>query len=297
MKHSLSKLNKKHLIFIGLFVFAGISLLIYTRAAAPVANFEAENASTVGSQEYPDATASGGTFMQFGTGTTAPPQPAGRPTASNTGYKGTLRNHPGGTITTSMSDVNFTGPITITGNNVTIRNFKVNAGGGTYGIEPNGTNTVLEDGEIVNMASTGIYGSNFVARRLNIHESGNDGIKPLNNAVIEYSYIHHLGKQADSHADAVQARGSVGLLVRGNNCDIPHGGGYKGNSCVLMENGARDIKVEGNWLNSGNFVVKCETVSNIVVRNNRFGRDTQYKPIGGCPNSGGNVWDDTGLPI
>jgi hypothetical protein len=105
-----------------------------------------------------------------------------------------------------IENVDITERIKIEANNVTIRNFKINAVGTSYGIIANlgYTGLQVEDGEIFNMNSAAILGTGFTVLRLNIHDSGGDGIKAQGGTeptFVAYSWIHHLGKLPSAHAD------------------------------------------------------------------------------------------------
>lgn len=221
------------------------------------------------------------------------PVPSGRPGPDNTGPTGTLTPISGALNQAGKvyENVSITGGAKITASNITLRNFRVN--GGLYGIQiaDGVTGVVIERGEIVNFDSAGIIGSNWTARYLEIHESQRDGMKPGKNTVLEYSYMHHLGKATGAHADALQLRGSVNHKSRYNFCDIgwPAPSGYRSNACYMIEEGAHDVLIENNWLNGGNYTVNCEGGNggfyNITIRNNYFGK-SQYGRVAGCSSSG-----------
>lgn len=233
-----------------------------------------------------------------------------KPDASNTGPSGTLTNSGSITVTTNgavIQNLNISGTITVQANNVTIRNCRIT--GGAYGINAmqNGpfTGLLIEDCEIRDSTSAGIYGRNFTMRRTEIHQMGRDAIKPRGNVTVEQCYIHHLGTISGAHADAVQAReGGSNHLFRYNNIDLPNDpppSGYTHNAAFIleMESGSLpNFVIDKNWLNGGNYTIYVE-VSGVSITNNKFGRDYQYGLLsisGGSPTVSGNVWEDNGQP-
>ncbi len=207
--------------------------------------------------------------------------------------------------TTLFEDVYITGTVYILADDVTFRNFVLDANGGHYAFrncyssDPCHSGLVLEDGEVFNFRSAAIVASNYRATRLNVHESQGDAFKVLgDNVVIEGSWFHHLGRSEGAHADGVQSQsdGATNVVIRGNHCDIPvpPPSGYKSNACWL--GGVGDALIQGNWLNGGNYTVYCNDGIDLV--DNRFGRDYRYGTITGiCRTNSGNVWDDSGEPL
>lgn len=231
-----------------------------------------------------------------------------KPNSSNTGYTGTLTSSGSITVNTAgavIENLNISGGVHVKANNVTIRNCKID--GGIYGVRCNYgyTGLVIEDCEIVNSSSSGVFGSNFTARRLEIHEMYSDAIKPITNCLVESCYVHHIGRAVGSHADAVQSRdGGSNMTFRWNNFDlIPTGvqPPYSSNSAFIMQsvNGAlTNTLVEENWMNGGSYTYHGDGNSGITVRYNIFGRDALYGVL--YPNSApvwyGNVYEDNGDP-
>ncbi|MEM1448998.1 MAG: LamG domain-containing protein [Planctomycetota bacterium] len=221
---------------------------------------------------------------------------------------------------TTLENVAINGPIRIEADNVTIRNFRLDGGGATFGIysREGGVNLLIEDGEIVNCSAAGIAGRHWTARRLNIHEMGSDGVKCDGTNIVENCWIHHLGRDPGAHADGNQTRGGGGchnIVIRGNNFDMPipdgpNGPGppYASNATLFISTavGTTDnVLIEGNWMNGGNFTVYLRDKqrgygppSNVTMINNRFGRDYRHGVLVNDPGLGaiisGNVWDDTG---
>ena len=90
-----------------------------------------------------------------------------------------------------------------------------------------GTNILIEDVEVAVVAPSatvdGIWGANFVGRRLNIH-GGVDGLKAGSNTRLECSYIHDQAYFASdpnqgggpTHNDAIQILEGTGIHIVGN---------------------------------------------------------------------------------
>ena len=85
-----------------------------------------------------------------------------RPWAHNTGPTNVGALVPSGSITIStngavVENLDVTGQITVTADNVTIRNFRVDASASPwYGIHNKGSNLLIEDGEIFGARSAGV---------------------------------------------------------------------------------------------------------------------------------------------
>jgi len=192
-----------------------------------------------------------------------------KPGSGNTGYSGTLAAYTGpSTIKTPgtiIENVFVNGGLTIEADNVIIRNFKIN--GGRYGISCGSgqKGLVIEDGEIYNVISAAVYGSNVILRRLNIHDSGGDGLKLLRNALVEACWIHRLGTKDGAHADGDQTTAGADLTFRGNNFDMPGpgtpnypGSPYKSNATFKITTAAGSIDnvlIENKWLTGGAYTI------------------------------------------
>lgn len=233
-----------------------------------------------------------------------------KPGPSNTGVPAgtTLTSYTGSyTITTDGTVIDskiMTSRLHIKANNVTIRKCRWDSGGPysiqcTYGY----TGLLVEDCELRNMGSAGIYGSNFTARRLNIHDSDGDGLKPSANCLVESCWIHHLGKGDGAHADGVQTHGGGGsnFTYRYNNFDMPvtDPAPYKSNAAFMLEPDGgelHNVLIEYNWMNGGNYTVYGSNMSGVTVRYNYFGRDYRHGIKSKVVNWYGNVWEDNGQP-
>ena len=123
---------------------------------------------------------------------------------------------------TTIENVVIGGTVNIEADNVTIRNFVIRSGG-FYGINiRSGKGHLFEDGLIHGPRSSGVLGSDFTARRLEVTHVGGDAFKPRRNFVIENSWMHRLGYNEGAHADGVQMVGSDegNGIIRNNYFDM-----------------------------------------------------------------------------
>ena len=229
---------------------------------------------------------------------------AEKPGLDNTGYTGDLTTSDFQYAKTDgmvIEGLDLTGPVYVKANNVTIRNCRIT--GGTYGVQANfgKTGLLIEDCEITQSKSAGIFGNDFTARRVYIHNTGADGIKPGNDWVVEYSYITDMGSIEGAHADGVQmVSGSNGTL-RYNTFEMPaNTTGFENSQVILLktDSGAiDDITIDNNWINGGGYSVQVRgTPTDITITNNRFGRDYNYWVIIADVDItwSGNTWEDSG---
>ncbi len=238
-----------------------------------------------------------------------------KPGPHNTGPKDRSNLRKVGSITitkkgTILENVHIEGTLIIRADNVIVRNFVVDGKGSRYGIQCSFGNKgiLLQDGEVFDVGSSGVFGSGFTAQRLNVHESGGDGFKTSSGSIVEYCWVHHLGTAEGAHADANQSRDGESMIFRGNFFDIPIdiGAPYKSNACLIIQTGLGpidDVLIEDNWLTGGNYTLYITDKgqghgppSNVRVINNRFGRGHRYGVIDmhGYVHLEGNRWDDTG---
>ena len=247
-----------------------------------------------------------------------------RPWAHNTGPSNPAALTPSASLTIKtdgavLENLDITGRVKIEASNVTLRNFRIDATGTSYGIliEDGHGGILLEDGEIFNMKSSGILAySDFTARRLHIHDSGADGLKVQGGSgptVIESCFIEKLGRNPTAHADGNQTRGGSSITFRYNNIYMPYPGTpnypgepYKSNATFMLELDISKFVIEHNWLTGGNYTIYCPSKGGVTVRNNVFGRDNAGLPAGkdalriragNCDQWSGNRWEDTGKPI
>lgn len=210
---------------------------------------------------------------------------------------------------TVLENVAIKGMMRIKADNVTIRNFTIDAGT-HYGIQiaPGVKGTKIENGEIINVNSAAILGMGFHAIALNIHESGGDGIKPQGTGgpvIIERCWIHHLGKNEGAHADAIQSVGGEDMTFRHNffDLEVDPKPPYKANANFMLQNKKgklANLTIEQNWIDGGGWMIYVPGNSdNIRIVNNKFSREYRFGLINGLEHTTwqGNVWEDTGEPI
>jgi hypothetical protein len=261
-------------------------------------------------------------YTDIATATTAEAPALGtKPGAPNTGPTNPNALTSSGSISTThagqiIENVDVNGTIDVNHDNVTIRNFRVNAGNAGHAINYGWgrTGLVVEDGEVsyFGEAAVGLNYTNYTARRLNVHHGQRDGFKAEGNVLIENNWVHYLGMLPGAHADGVQSSKGSNLTVRGNNFDLPWDIGVESTSAFMIKSDfgpINNVLIEGNWLNGGQFTiyvtagsfngVNQPSPSNVRILNNRFGRDNHYGlyyPGTATTVRQGNVWDDTGAP-
>lgn len=261
-----------------------------------------------------------------GAGGGAPACPGAKPDATNTGVPA------GVTLTVVNGDVTVTqdgttidaqdihGFLTIRASHVRVtrsivRGRATTSNAGVIRVDA-GTDVVIEDTEIAVAAPSatvdGMWGENFVARRMNIH-GGVDGMKLGSNDTVECSYVHDLASFASdpnqgggaTHNDAIQILEGTGIRIVGN--QLVAARAQNAAIQVTQDFGVvGDLRIEGNWADGGgctfNFAHKVEDALTVDTARNRFGRDSFYD----CPilkstkttlHSTGDVWDDDGTPV
>ena len=156
---------------------------------------------------------------------TPPPPGAGDPTDRPWEHKNTGPSNPGALspsgslmITTDgavYENLDVNGDIYIDADNVTIRNFRIRAGGASYGMKvfDGHSGVVIEDGEITGFGSAGILGVGYTASRLHVHTSGGDAFKIQGvggPTVLQTSFVEKFGLvNGVDHSDAVQSNDST----------------------------------------------------------------------------------------
>jgi hypothetical protein len=247
-----------------------------------------------------------------------------RPWAHNTGPRQPELLVPSGPLMIESDgalyeNIDVTGDVWIDADDVTIRNFRINANGESYGVNvlEGHHGVLLEDGEIFGMTSAGVLGVGLTARRLHIHDSYGDGMKIQGEGgptLVESCFIEKLGAAPEAHADGNQTRGGSNITFRYNNIYMPAPGTpkypgqpYKSNSAFFLQLDVSNFVIEHNWLTGGNYTIYCITNGGgVSVRNNVFGRENGGLPEGNassrilsgrCDVWTGNVWEHTGRPL
>lgn len=210
-----------------------------------------------------------------------------------------------------VQDRDITGTLTVTGQNVTIRRCRLtnNSGSTPYGIRINGGSAVIEDCEIIGYQN-GIAFSNYVARRVEVRGSSQDGMKIGSNCLIENCWIHDLIPSPGAHADAMQAEGgTLNLIVRGCNIDPSNNDEYGNAAIILKKDNAGDsagpVLIERNLLGGGNYTLFAlpgnlgAVTQNATITGNRWKANARYGPrsVSMPVTWTSNTWQDSGLAI
>lgn len=262
-------------------------------------------------------TANNATVWAQGSSNNAPPAGTYKPNAETTGPNNIYVTNPQpltkiGSINitedgTILENVEVTGVIRIKAANVTVRNFRI-IGTTWLGIDLGeaGANILIEDGEIINSKTAAIRGSDFIARRLKIHNMGGDAFKPFRNVVLEENYIYDLGYTSDAHADGVQVIHGDNIVIRGNHFYMPWDTeNYKNTQTIILQSNdgpVNNVLIEKNWINGGQVSVQVRDTdfgapTNIRILQNQWGRLYQHQPWiinGDGTIRAGNRWEDTG---
>jgi hypothetical protein len=180
-----------------------------------------------------------------------------------------------------------------------------------------GSDIVIEDVEVAVASPSatvdGVWGQNFIGRRLNIH-GGVDGLKLGSGSTLECSYVHDLASFAvdpnqnggPTHNDAIQILDGTGIHVVGN--QLVAAMDQNAAIQVTQDFGAvGDLHMEQNWADGGGCTFNIShkgaaSLTDVHAIGNRFGRNSFFD----CPilkstqttlDSSGNVWDDDGTPV
>lgn len=250
------------------------------------------------------------------------PAPGGFPDASSTGVQSGVNLRPSGSIHVTQDGTvidgrHVSGTITVSADNVTIRNTLIQGGGDRYPIRltDGATNTLIEYVEVDNQGSTGIgifigsSASHTTVRYVDIH-SAEDGIRIQgDNTTIEYSFVHDLARQSGGHHDSIQIRSGDNITIRGNNLqayvasiDDPMNAAIQIGSLV-GDDRISNLLVINNLMNGGNFTINGggrDEVDSARYSGNKFGRDCRYGAAGNIQHSvweSSNVWLDNGEPV
>ena len=194
-----------------------------------------------------------------------------------------------------VENVNVSGSIRVEVPHVIVRNFRASADA-LYVVQTNYDgvyNVLIEDGEVIggrtNTSAPIIVRDGVTLRRLEIHESGGDGVKVQgSNFTMENCWVYDLGAKERAHADGVQGTINSGRwsnhVNRNNFFDMAVDelvAPYKSNATIFLHTGTRaesgsgidNVIIENNWLIGGNFSLPLAgDMSDVVVRNNQFGR-------------------------
>jgi hypothetical protein len=180
-----------------------------------------------------------------------------------------------------------------------------------------GSDILIEDVEVAVASPSatvdGVWGENFIGRRLNIH-GGVDGLKLGTGSTLECSYVHDLASFAvdpnqnggPTHNDAIQILDGTGIHIVGN--QLVAAMDQNAAIQVTQDFGAvGDLHMEQNWADGGGCTFNIShkgaaSLTDVHAIGNRFGRNSYFN----CPilkstqttlDSSGNVWDDDGTPV
>jgi hypothetical protein len=201
---------------------------------------------------------------------------------------------------TVIENVDVTGDIEIVdgASDVTIRNFRIRSDGYWGIFVRDGSNIVIEDGEIDGLDSVhdAIRGASYTARRLHIHNVGGDSFKGDGDNVLECNYVTSIGQAPGAHGDGIQMMGGGNIRIERNNFDLTTG---ELTACIFpfgTDPVSGPVYVEENRLNGGAYIVYCH--ANLHVTGNVFGDDYAYGPVTDqCGTWSDNVWESTGQPV
>lgn len=182
--------------------------------------------------------------------------------------------------------------------NVTIRNFRITTDGYWGIFIRDGSDVVIEDGEIDGMAriDDAIRGAHYTARRLYIHDIGGDSFKADGDNLIECNYVTAIGQADMAHGDGIQMMGDGDITIRRNNFDLTSG---ELTACIFpfgTDPVQGPVYATGNRLTGGAYIVYCH--ANLHMTDNVFGPDYAYGPVTEeCGTWENNVWEADGTPV
>ncbi|GGK79300.1 hypothetical protein Sme01_21980 [Sphaerisporangium melleum] len=257
---------------------------------------------------------------------TTPPPTGGFPGAGDTGVPNGVTLKESGSVTvtkdgTVIDGLLVNGEINVQADNVTIRNTRVAAAPGEWGvIQRNGHGGLtVEDTEIFGNGKQrtqfGIInqGGDLTVRRVDIHTISN-GIL-TEQGLIEDSYLHDPKYYSGDHTDMIMCTSGppsgAKLVIRGNT--VINTLEQTGAIALFQDFGVvRNVTVEGNFLAGGGYSLyggagSKGTSSNIKVVGNVFSKDVWAKggyngPVAYWDKNGSgnewrdNVWED-GKPV
>ena len=210
-----------------------------------------------------------------------------KPSESNTGATGSLSagsttvlNKGDSLSNTSVSD------LTVQGDNVTVRNVKVNGD-----VLITGNHVTLDH---VSAKSIGISSATDVTvQYANISNSDDDAIHITSdrgtlarNITLDHNYIHDPRVPADAHYDGTQVRGVNNLTI---NCSNYDPGAYQPtfNAGIFLQDangGASNVTIAHNWLDGFGYALQIEG-KNISLIGNQISGDSHW---GDCRLGDGN---------
>ncbi|MEQ4301355.1 hypothetical protein ABNF97_08180 [Plantactinospora sp. B6F1] len=213
-----------------------------------------------------------------------------------------------------VTGLNIVGCVTVAAANVKILKSRITCNSPTYSIRTlaGTTNLLIEDVEINGMAtnSASICCADYTLRRGNVYNMI-DGPRLASNTRIFDSYLHSLARVAGSHNDILQSTGGNNIIVRHNTL-LSYNPVTRDpfNSCLTIGSetapSLTNLTFEDNYCNGGNYSIGISprlVGSNILFRNNKYGRDYRYGVVSGWNRPGvtwerpTNVYFDNGQPV
>lgn len=232
--------------------------------------------------------------------------PSSFPDASTTGPRAGHSLQASGSLTITqdgavISDLDINGCVNVQAMNVVISDVRIRCSS-TYGINVKSGSVTVQHSELdgTGAVHVAVVGSNYTLSYVNIHDI-EDGPRLGDNVTIEDSYIHDLFRTATSHNDAMQTTGATNITIRHNSI-VPATNGDPMNAAIMIGsefNPLRDMLIEGNYLNGGNYTILARADldgNNIIVRNNAFGHDYRYgayRGATGMTKEASNIYADT----
>ncbi|MBK8713813.1 MAG: right-handed parallel beta-helix repeat-containing protein [Nannocystaceae bacterium] len=181
---------------------------------------------------------------------------------------------------------------------ITIRNFRITTDGYWGIFVRDGSNIVIEDGEIDGQdgIDDAIRGADYTARRLYIHDIGGDSFKADGGNVLECNYVTAIGQAPGAHGDGVQMMGDGDIEITANNFDLTSG---ELTACIFpfgTDPVSGPVHADGNRLVGGAYIVYCH--ENLHMTNNVFGDQYAYGPVTDtCGTWENNTWESSGEPV
>lgn len=248
------------------------------------------------------------------TATPTTPPSGGYGNASNTGVPSGVALTPSGSlnVTTAgavIQNLDITGNLTITANNVTVRNTRVTSGDfWVVNVKGSGAKfdhvTVRGQGLSGGEGTSGVVGSGTFDA-VNVSQVEN-GFVPGTGSIIRNSYVHDLNASGSPHYDGIQIDGGVtNIRVTGSTIHNQNGQ----TAAVMVDNfygAVSGIVVDGNRLLGGGYTVYADGAFNtsalgVTYSNNRFQKGYYGYSLRRGANAtvtwSGNVDDSTGATI
>ena len=334
--HTYSRVRYFILVIVGLafvvFFWLGISLILHA-STVTTASIEPESATKSGVTTISDGSASGNSAIKFGAASSTPANncssfpalPSAKPTAANTGVPAGTTLTSSGAITASTAGMtidskNITGGVSVSANNVTIKNSKIDVQG-YYGITitdgVTGTKIINNEVYTDNGGYIGITGGDATICGNYVHGFEN-GMTIGGNIIVQANFIEKLqSNQSGPHYDGIEIYGGGNNKLWGNNILVTDStGNWLGDTGAINIStdfaNINNTEINGNWIGGGSYTLYARlssgnsyTYNNVNITNNRWygSAPKGYAAYGPMSDDGnittftGNVWDSSGQPI